>query len=564
MEVKSEQTHTLAYARLLQEFPSVTPKSEIEAWALLREFDRGIEAYEQLESPTAVDDRWAGVCRFNLLEDIRAVELFYRAISRGCSEAQINLAHAMTYIERGDEVWDLLAEINLEQLDPYDKVLMLRVRSMYQEGNGNLTEALMDITNAWEIAAATDSAAPILPEVLSQLAVLESRVGYGHRALQHVEQALQTPSLKAKRTFLIVKIHVLTILGQFEAAEAVLREVELHSDQNDPHQPTIVIHKANIRWATKDIRSAIYLLQNAAASAESQALSFEEFVSHLNLSALFAYTRRNKQAFEHLEKAERLIGDRSDRINFRFREVLLRWMSGGYSTSAAVMELEALVDELSEMGALQEAGQVGLHVANLLWRMDSQTAFEHLEKVLNITVALGSSGFLAREWVLLPEFRMAVALTHPELAGLKKPVVGVVTIGTQAVNLNHNVVSFGTPRAAAILAYLLDSSEASIGDVLTAVFTDRPRHVARRELHLFLQTISETFSPRTSGRGRVQAKLSVPQEVEFIWDVQAIRDGKVALGTGEFLPGLDSPWINLIRTELQAIRAKAEKSASTL
>src|SRR5690606_40881472 len=76
-------------------FPGIELKSEIQGYAFLERFADGVERYKALSSPSPDDDRWAGVCFYQLLRDDEALIALERAAARGQPAARINKAHLL-------------------------------------------------------------------------------------------------------------------------------------------------------------------------------------------------------------------------------------------------------------------------------------------------------------------------------------------------------------------------------------------------------------------------------------------------------------------------------------
>lgn len=565
-------TKTLAVnhvRQLIQDrFPGVTLKSDVQAWALLRLFQQGRDYYQNLDAPTPDDDRWAGVCLFNMLEDLRAVELYYRAISRGCEAARINLAHSLTYIERGDEVLGELAKLSITDLSEYDQVLLLRVRSMYQEGNGNLANGLDDISQAWQIAEHSLDAAPIIPEVLSQLAVLESRVGFGLRALDHIKKAISYSIDPESVALRLVSAHVLLILGRFGQAKLELDRIETQIESDSAPMATLSVQRAEIEWANGSLDSAVQSYRTAISIASEASVGFEELLSHLGLAAIHGHLGDLDLAFEHLSKAEILIGDRSDRIIYRLREVLLRHQAGSYGPMTALLELEALIDELHDMGALQEEGRVRLHAANMLWKMDSEKLdsrqyVRQLDKLQELVESLQNSGFLAREWVLMADFREVAARTHPLLLRTGRPELRIVSLGRGALLLNGEPVALSASHGLGILAFLMDRPAARLEEILDGALPHEKRASARSYFHQFRNQLAREVPELRIAFDRGTETYSLESSLPLAWDVAERRSSPVddpAAAVAIFLPGLETSWTREIRAELSYETDGAELS----
>src|SRR5690606_9967321 len=123
-------------------FPGVHLESDVQGWAYLERFQDGVDSYHALNPPSPQDDRWLGVCYYQLVRDTDAITALQRAIERGEEGARINLAHLLPFLERGDEANEELERVRFEDLSEYDKALFYRVQSIREETTGNLREAL--------------------------------------------------------------------------------------------------------------------------------------------------------------------------------------------------------------------------------------------------------------------------------------------------------------------------------------------------------------------------------------------------------------------------------------
>ena len=133
-----------------EKYPGVQLDSDVQAWAFLEEFDKGVEAYSKKVNPTPADDRWVGVCLFQLVRDLEALEALYRALNRGEPAARVNIAHVLRFVERAEDASEELSKVKPEQFSSsYDQVLYFRVLSIHEENNGNLREALRSAEEAW-------------------------------------------------------------------------------------------------------------------------------------------------------------------------------------------------------------------------------------------------------------------------------------------------------------------------------------------------------------------------------------------------------------------------------
>lgn len=535
--------------RVKLRYPGAVLTSEIQAYAFLRQFEEGYTSYTMLTSPTQDDDRWAGVCAFNLLKDMRAVELYYRSISRGNAAARINLAHSLSYIERGDEVADELALVPYDQLSHYDKVLFLRVKSLYEESSSHLLRALDDITEAWRLAETQPEAEPMAVEVLSQLAIVESRVGLGKRALRHIEDGTLLHNTHANSVLPVVECSVLLTLGRFHSAISRLETILTSHGVPAQNRCSAQVLLADANWALGHITEAREAFYTAIARASSLDLGYEEFLSHLGLAMLHIPSEDFLTAFDHLAKAEILISDRSDRALYRFREVLLRFASGTYGPMTALLELEGLIDELHDMGALQEEGRVRLHAARLMWLMEDPTYTEQLDALQDLVDRLQNAGFLAREFVLMNDFRQVVLSTHPGLDNVADETLEVTTLGEPGIALNGQPLALSMRHAPQLLAFLLDRRSATLADILEQALPHEKHASARSYFHQFRHRLNSLVPQVSIEYDRSSRTYSVNSDLQLRWDVQQVLTGHQH-EPGEFLPELATPWAAGVRERL--------------
>src|SRR5690606_40491670 len=122
-----------------------------------------------------------------------SLEALYRARDLGEEGARVNLAHLLPFLERADEGKHELSSVRLDRLSEYDKVLYYRVLSMEEENSGNLREALRAAEEAWRRIQGMPEYPLLAPSVLSQLAVLDVRIGRSLRALWFLDLGVSGP-----------------------------------------------------------------------------------------------------------------------------------------------------------------------------------------------------------------------------------------------------------------------------------------------------------------------------------------------------------------------------------
>jgi tetratricopeptide (TPR) repeat protein len=404
--------------RLRARFPGIGVVSEIQAHALLGEFEEGIEAYGNLTNGSSDDLRWLGVCHFSQFNDDAAIDAYRRAISSGCQAARINLAHSLAFVDRAEEIPEQLEQVNFEELGLYDKVFYLRVKSQNDERNGELQTALRQAEYAWRIVQGAPEFPLLAPHLLNQLGILHGRIGRAQRALWYLDRNLELTAGDDNVAVHLTRVRVLSTLGLLDKAR---QEYEALASVPDQYGAIMLVRSAEISWAEGNVDTAIDEYREAAALAKRLGQGFEEFQASLDLCVLLArFTDCDLDA--PLARAQELISDRSDRLMYRFREILLFLWSGHYTSQHAADELFALSRNLNEMGLLQEQGWVDSHAACALAASGhTDRAHRVLDSLAALAVTLQNPAFLAREWLLMPEFREHVSASHPTIA---QPVDG--------------------------------------------------------------------------------------------------------------------------------------------
>ena len=533
----------------------------MQAWAYLEEFEQGVQAYKALPAPTAVDDRWLGVCLYQRMEDMEALEALYRAVARGEEAARINLAHLLRFLERGDEAIQELRTVSFERLDAYDRVFYLRVHSIHEENNGSLREALRMAEDAWKRVQGLAEFPLLAPSILAQLAVLHSRIGRAQRALWFLERGLQstTDSLENVKVRLR-RAAVLNTLGRHLEADAELESLN-HGGLPSAFDAELNLVRGDIFWARGDTSDAVRLYNDAVNRSVALQVTFEEFMSRLALTALLPLHGDSVEARAHLGRAQSLIFDKSDRLAYRFREIGLRLRLGEYTPDHALKEYMALDGEFGQMGLLQEQGFVKLHTAALLLKLDPKRCNTVLDELQSLCVTLQNHAFLAKEWLLLPDLRREAKRTHPELLGEQSDILEVHSLGDESLHYAGERVAIPLRRLVEVVAYFLEFKAVSLTKLLSDVFPDeKPRsaksyfHQCRHQLKEYLPSVQIEFD-------REARLYRLRSQVDIVWDVAEVRAGRRQGSFGLFLPSSGNDWALMLDHGLDRFRDAGRDAA---
>lgn len=533
-------------------FPGIQLESWIQGYAYLERFADGIEVYKTLEAPSPADERWAGVCYFQLLQDGEALALLDRAAERGEVGARINKAHLLPFLERGDEASQELAKVDYDFLSQYDKALYYRVLSLQEEATGNLTQALRAAEEAWNRIQGIPEFKVLAPSILVQLAVLYARIGRSQRALWFLERSMSTTEGMERLKIRLRRAAVLIGLGRFEEARIELESQDL-TGAPDSYQVERIWLSGQIALAQGNIREAVHKYQQTIASARELGFNYEEFLSRLGLVKILGARKDFAAATEHITRAQELISDKADRLSFRFREVLLMLWQGIYTQAHAIEELHGLIHAFGEMGLLQEQAAVKLHLADL-YRKQGRSVVGILDDLQTLSVTLQNPSFLAREFALLPELRGRAEETHPRIAGTRTAVLEVHTLGDERVVLDEEVVSIPLKRGVEVLAYLLERKAVTLQNVIEDVFPTEKTSAAKSYFHQFRHQLREHVEGLAIEYDSEAKMYRLTSEINVIWDVAEVRAGRQSRSLGKFLPGSSNEWARKVDAELDSFR----------
>lgn len=537
-----------------EQFPGVQLESEIQGWAFLERFSEGISAYSAIPSPSPKDERWAGVCYFQLLQDLDALEVLYRSANRGEAGAHVYLAHVLPFVDRGEEAREELEKVVFDDLSEYDKALYCRILSIREESNGNLREAQKAAEEAWKRIQGIPEYNLLAPSILAQLAVLHGRIGRSQRALWFLERGLVATDGSERLKIQVRRAAVLVNLGRYREAQIELESFDL-AKAPERFQSERNWLLGEIALASGSLVSAVQHYTQAMNLATELQFNYEEFLCRLPLVCILGSRGDHAEAYDHLMRAQTLISDKSDRLTFRFREVLLNFWTKRYTVSHAIQEFEGLMQAFGEMGLLQEQAAVQLHYADLL-RISGRDGWQRqLDELQALSVSLQNQALLAREWTLLPELHHIAFRTHPRIAGTAVEVLEIFTMGDERMLLDDKPVHIPLRRGVELMAYFLEYRAVSLKKVLLDVFPDEKPSAAKSYFHQFRHQLRESLNGVEIEYDSESKLYRLKSEIDVLWDVSELRAGRVMGETGIFLPSSGNEWAYLLDQDLDKFRS---------
>lgn len=546
----AEPTLSEVEGPVLSKDEGIVLESAVQGWVYLEEYRRGLAAYRAIKRPTAKDERWAGVCHLMLHQKFEAEPLLARAVARGEEGARIELARVLNFMDRSERAAAELATVDPEKLNPADRVLLLRAQSLQHERSDNFQQAVELAEEAWRLVQGLPEYPVLAPWLLIRLGLLYGQIGGAQRALWCFDLALEIVP-NAPAYLVLDKAMGLVMLGRY--TQAIQELTALQSDYATGVRGLYLGMRADIAWATGDTQGA------AARYSQAIPLLLEvdsqgELTCRLSLAALYGGQGVYPTALEHLARAKVLVNYRRDRLDYRFREVLLDSWRGVLPAGDAQQALATLVVEYGAMGLLQEQGQAQLHLAELYRTAGDGRYLDELDKLQALCAALQNQAFLAREWVLAPQLRETARLSHPNLVGGPPQVLEIYSMGEEKIVLSGQAVNIRLRRAVELLAYFLEHREVGLKKLMADIFPDDKPKSARIYFHQFRHELVERLPGITIDYQAEARSYRLVSDYNIIWDVAELRAGRRMGIMGIFLPGSGNEWAHLLDEELEPLR----------
>ncbi|MEX2536181.1 MAG: tetratricopeptide repeat protein [Trueperaceae bacterium] len=545
----SEDTKLLSEAQVHvnKRYPGIRLESPVQGWAYLNEFQRGISVYNSLEVPRAADDRWLGVCFFQIFEDMRAQEAFFRALAKGEEAARVNLAHLLRFLERSEEAVSELLRVDVQKLSGYDLVLYFRVSSLHEETNGNIRMAVEYAEKAWRNVQGIPEYQILAPSVLGQLGILYGRMGEARKALWYFDQGIRLTTGLEQHKVRLRRATLLINLGRGDEVEA-----ELHSLGDLPEALNLEREYlfGELLWSKGQLDRALQSFSAIVDTASRLAVGSDEFASRLSLAAILTHSGNYAEAHDHLEKARILISDRTDVLLHRFREILVNVRGQHYGWEEAASELEMLAIEFRSIGTLQEEACVRLHLADIYRQLSDKRTFSQVSTIRDICRTVHNSQFLKREWLLLPELESTLRTLEPELFENPRSKLVVVTVGREELILDGRLATPPMRRTVEILAYFLEVKEVPLARIMADLFPAQKARTARSYFHQCRHHLRKQVPGVEIVFNRERNHYELNCDIEVLWDVSAIRRGEVLTVAGPFLPSSSAAWAGQVNREL--------------
>gem|GEM_PF-619546 len=529
-------------------------------------------AFEALPTSTPEDERWAGVCLFNLQSPHLARDHLLRARAGGCEAAGIDLASVYRQLGLMDLARSTLTSVDIERLASFDRALALREWGVQRYTAGDVTGACEVLERAWALAHEADDTWVILPAIGQALGVAYADRGFDRTAVSYLSEALARANPARSVQLLASRSLCRAHLGELADAERDLADAEAHTERVPLVRPYLTYVAGVVQLMRGRLGAAEARFMAAAAAASAAQEPETETYAELGRCAVATAHGRLDEAAGFLARARHLATNEKLETLTLLRECAIRTRRGQREAIRLGEEAYGIFERL---GLLRERGWCRLHVAAAhLATGDDRAATRHLIEAAGLRHALGGGAWMARELRLLPEVtalltRLAedayprVLYTDLRTISSTEPVpLQLRTLGSAELRLDGRRVRLDLRRSVEVAAYLLTTPAATLDDVLLDLFPDSEAGRARGYFHQVRYELARAVPGLSVPYRQTDRTYSLRWDgLELDADVTQLRQALAAgaeaglvealrLYAGPFLPDADSEWSRLVREEL--------------
>jgi DNA-binding SARP family transcriptional activator len=548
-------------------------------------YTEGWEFYQQLSMPSASDDRWAGICLWNLgrLEDARTI--FTRAKRRGDTGALVGLASISRLLGLLDDCEAYLELAFDGSLSPDDWVRALRERGDLHMVRNHLKAALEAYSDARLEAELCKEAKVLIPMIDQSLGYTHHLLGNDRKAKELLDRAMLSTNPMFRLYVRATRILVHIYNGDIISAESEIFHQDFQNINSSLIQSLIFYGGGILKIIQKNWNEAHLLFNQSVEITEINGFIETEYLSKLGICKIYIGLGQLGEARAALKRAENL-NVSAEYVAARDLTAGVLWTNLGQLEQAYEFLSQALKYYQTRELA-RELAWTHLHFA--VWHLknnDSESAANALEHVADIANALGGTAFLMLELRLISDIQALVAIATPYGLNALKPVLEA-NLETEDVQipLEHRPVvnefriqAFGQPMLLAngkpvhlsstaktleVLAYLMIHPMSTLEKILTDVFEESDPKAARNNFHQIKHQLVQHSNGLQIAYDRVTRTYSLEAKTASLtWDYSEIMrylsvpvdndlNQALDLYAGAFLRHSSAEWVEEVRSNVE-------------
>ena len=261
------------------------------------------DAYQTLEGPTALDDRWAGYSLAIIGRGFEARDLLLQARRRGCREAGIELSFTQQSIGELARAQEALERLDLRSFGGLDRAFAERQSGMLALANGDYRNALNAFERAWVSAHDEDDGSVALPGIAQALAFVCAHLGHDVRADHYYGFALERGSAAMRGSLLLARAASRINLDLIDGAESDLHAARPLLEGDAYSQASLEHHSGLLAEARGQSHEAVNHFKKAVQLAETVGNTVIACSAELGAASALLTLGDHRRARTHLNRA---------------------------------------------------------------------------------------------------------------------------------------------------------------------------------------------------------------------------------------------------------------------
>jgi tetratricopeptide (TPR) repeat protein len=548
-------------------------------------YKEGWEFYQQLPVPSSTDDRWAGICLWNLgrLEDART--MFTRAKRRGETGALIGLASICRLLGFYDDCEAHLEAAFDASLSPEDWVRALRERGDLYSTRNQLKAAVGAYSEARLEAQLCNEAITLIPMIDQSLGYTYHLLGNDRKAKELLDRALLSTNPAFRAYVHMTRIFVCIYSGDYLNAENSLLHPDFQNNDHPFYHSIQLSANGSYRIIQQDWKNALLYFQQSIEITEKHDFTITDCLSKIGICKVHIGTGKFDEARAALRRSEN-VNSSPQCAAARDLTAGVLWTNLGQLEKAHKYLLSAQT-YFQEHEFARELAWTYLHFA--VWHLknnDSGAAAISLEHVSDIANALGGNAFLMLELRLISDIQALADIATPYGLNALKPVLESnfaaeevkLPLEHRPVVTEYRIRAFGQPMLLAngkpvhlsstaktleLLSYLMLHPMSTLEKILTDVFEESEPKAARNNFHQIKHQLPLSANGLEITYDRVTRTYSLePGAAGLAWDYSEImrylsvpvdNDLNLALDlyAGAFLRHSSAEWVEEVRSNVE-------------